>query len=94
MSGEKVRAHVYISGEVQGIGFRGFLERLANSKGITGWVRNLDDGRVEAIFEGDEEKVKYVLERCHRGPPFSKVNEIKINWEPYKSEFSSFEIMR
>lgn len=85
------RVHVFISGQVQGIGFRGFVRRKAKQIGIKGWVKNLEDGRVEAVFEGKDRKVKEVLEECRKGPPFSVVDKIEIVKEKVQGE-RGFEI--
>ncbi len=86
----KVRAHVYISGKVQGVFFRSSTEEKAFELGIKGWVRNLRDGRVEAVFEGEKEKVEEMLRWCHEGPPYARVANVEITWEEYKGEFRSF----
>ena len=87
-----VRAHVYVSGRVQGVFFRYHTQQLAREIGVKGWVRNLPDGRVEAVFEGEKEKVKHMIEFCKRGPPSAHVTDVKVEWEPYRGEFKSFEI--
>ncbi len=87
-----VRAHVYISGKVQGVFFREYTRNKAQSLGIKGWVRNLRDGRVEAIFEGEKEKVEEIISWCHKGSPYSKVEKVEVKWEEYKGEFNDFEI--
>lgn len=86
----KARAHVYISGRVQGVFFRSSTEDKALELGMKGWVRNLLDGRVEAIFEGEKEKVEEMLKWCHKGPPYARVTNVEVEWEEYKGEFSSF----
>lgn len=88
----KIRAHVFVSGRVQGVFFRSETRREAKKHGVTGWVRNLPDGRVEAVFEGDEEAVKKLIEFCKHGPPYAKVTRVEVLWENYTSEFSDFEI--
>lgn len=88
----KVRAHVFVSGRVQGVFFRYETRRHARRVGVTGWVRNLPDGRVEAIFEGEKEAVDYMIEFCRRGPPAAKVEKVEVIWEPHKGEFDSFTI--
>jgi len=88
----KARAHVYVSGEVQGVCFRAYTHDLAREIGVTGWVRNLFDGRVEAVFEGEREKLAEMLNFCRRGPPGADVNEVELRWEDYKGEFSEFHI--
>ncbi|MCS7138524.1 MAG: acylphosphatase [Crenarchaeota archaeon] len=86
------RAHVYISGRVQGVFFRYETKNLADELGVKGWVRNLPDGRVEAVFEGEEGLVKKMIDFCKRGPPGAKVTDIKVEWEDYKGEFERFSI--
>ena len=89
-----VRAHVYISGHVQGVFFRESTRRLAESLGLTGWVRNLPDGRVEAVFEGARDQVERALRWCQRGPAGAEVSEVVVEWEPYVGEFARFEVRR
>lgn len=73
-----MKKHIFISGRVQGVGFRHFTRKNAERLGITGWVKNLPDGRVEAVFEGDEEVVNELIQRCRRGPATSYVKDIKV----------------
>ncbi len=87
-----VRAHIYVSGLVQGVFFRASMQDVARSIGVTGWVRNLPDGRVEAVIEGEEDKVLKVIEWARRGPPLARVKDVKIEWEEYKGEFQDFYI--
>ncbi len=87
-----VRAHVYISGLVQGVFFRHETRRLAQKLGVGGWVRNLPDGRVEAVFEAEETLVRKMIEFCRRGPPGATVTGVRVEWEEYKGEFKSFTI--
>ena len=91
-SGKKVRAHVFISGKVQGVFFRATTKEMAERYGVKGWVRNLRDGRVEAVFEGDEEAVKRLIEWCHVGPPAARVDNVEVEYEEYKGEFEDFRI--
>ena len=88
----KIRAHVYIAGRVQGVFFRQNTKRQAHSEGIKGWVRNLDDGRVEAVFEGEEAAVKALVDFCSKGPKGASVTNITVNWEPFQDEFGTFGI--
>ncbi|NPB09948.1 MAG: acylphosphatase [Thermodesulfobacteria bacterium] len=88
----KKRVHVYISGRVQGVWFRAYTKEQADRLGITGWVRNLPDGRVEAVFEGDEDKIEEMIRWCHVGSPQAKVTHVEVIEEPYRGEFESFEI--
>jgi acylphosphatase len=86
----KVRAHLLISGRVQGVYFRQSILVEAQNLGVNGWVRNLIDGRVEAIFEGEEHSVKTLVNYCRQGPPVAKVNNLEVSYRPYKGEFSNF----
>lgn len=88
----KVRAHVFISGRVQGVFFRSETRRKASEQHIKGWIRNLRDGRVEAIFEGEEKSVKELLEFCRRGPLGARVVRLDVIWETYTGNFRDFRI--
>jgi len=88
----KARAHVLVSGDVQGVFFRSATEAEAENRGAKGWVKNSPDGRVEAVFEGEENAVKAMIEFCRRGPPRAKVTNVEVTWESFKGEFSSFRI--
>ncbi len=87
-----IREHLMIRGRVQGVMFRGALQREAQDRGIRGWCRNCPDGSVEAILEGDEGAVQRVVAWSHQGPPAAKVTCVEIDEEPYKGEFDSFQI--
>lgn len=89
---EKVRAHVIIEGRVQGVFFRYHTQQKAYEIGVKGWVRNRRDGRVEAIFEGDKDKVDRIIQWCHRGPSEARVTNVKVEWENYTGEFEDFSI--
>ena len=84
--------HVWIEGNVQGVFFRANTRDKAVSLEITGWVKNLSDGRVEAVFEGEDEAIKEILEFCREAPFGAKVDDMEIKEEPYKGEFESFEV--
>ena len=86
----KVRAHLLISGHVQGVFFRQSTLIEAQGLGVKGWVRNLMDGRVEAVFEGEEHAVKMLVNYCRQGPPAAKVKYLDVSYEPFKGEFSNF----
>jgi len=88
----KVRAHVFTSGMVQGVFFRSETRDEAKQLGVKGWVRNIPDGRVEAVFEGEQENVKELIEFCKRGPLGARVTGIDVIWENYTGEFRDFEI--
>jgi acylphosphatase len=87
----KARAHVFISGIVQGVFFRSQTRHEAKKYGVNGWVRNLPDDRVEAVFEGEEENVRRLVEFCRRGPPAARVARAEVTWERYLGEFRDFE---
>ncbi|RLI91093.1 MAG: acylphosphatase [Candidatus Altiarchaeales archaeon] len=87
-----VRAHVYISGRVQGVFFRSNTRNMAEKLDLTGWVRNLPDGRVEAVFEGEESDVKEMLEWCHKGPRYASVSDVEVKFDKPTGEFDRFEI--
>ena len=89
---KKVRAHVAIDGRVQGVCFRLDTRRAALERGVKGWVRNLADGRVEAVLEGEESNVKSMLKWCNAGPPLARVRKVSVEWEPYSGEFDGFKI--
>ncbi len=88
----KVRAHVFISGRVQGVFFRYETRLRAIRNNVTGWIRNLPDGRVEAIFEGERENVEAMINFCHRGPPGAIVKKVEVIWENPTGEFRGFQI--
>jgi acylphosphatase len=89
---EEVRAHLLISGRVQGVFYRAFTRDLALSLGLKGWVRNLYDGRVEAVFEGKKELVEKAIKGCYTGPPGSMVTNIDVKWETYIGDEKGFTI--
>lgn len=89
----KVRAHVFVSGRVQGVFFRQSTQFQARSLNVKGWVRNLPDERVEAIFEGEEDAVKTMVDYCKHGPSAARVETIEVTYENYKAEFSDFETL-
>lgn len=88
----KRRAHLLISGRVQGVFYRANTRDEARRLGLTGWVRNLPDGRVEAVAEGEEEKLKRLIDWCHKGPPGAVVRGVEVHWEDFRGEFTDFEI--
>ena len=89
---EKVRAHIVVSGRVQGIFFRAETQEKAKDLGVTGWVKNLSEDRVEAVFEGERAKVEQMIEWAKKGPSGAIVNDLDLSWEEYQGEFSNFEI--
>jgi len=86
------RVRVYIYGRVQGVFFRAETQRAAQRFNITGWVRNMADGRVEAVIEGEDANVDKMIAWCHKGPPAARVEEVLITEEPYTGEFRDFDI--
>ncbi len=86
------RAHIWVSGRVQGVWYRASTVEEARRLGLRGWVRNLPDGRVEVVAEGPREAVERLISWCHQGPPLAVVEEVKVVWEPYSGEFSDFSI--
>lgn len=92
MADEKIRAHIFVKGLVQGVFFRSNTRKKAQQLGLRGWVKNLPDGKVEAVLEGEREKVEQMIEWAKRGPPSAQVDGVEIEWEKYKEEFNDFEI--
>jgi acylphosphatase len=92
VSTNRVRARVLVSGRVQGVYFRQTTKEVATRNGLTGWVRNLDDGRVEAVFEGDKESIDRTIEWCRTGPPNARVQALDVSFGEYTGEFSGFGI--
>ena len=89
----KTRAHVFVSGIVQGVFFRQKTKQQAKSLGVMGWVRNLPDGRVEAVFEGEEDVVNALVNFCRKGPKSASVTGLTVDHEVFRNEFESFEIV-
>lgn len=90
---KSARVHVLVDGRVQGVCFRMDTRHEAFKRNLTGWVKNLRDGRVEAVFEGEEKDVKSMLRWCEAGPPRARVNKVDLTWEKPTGEFSGFEIV-
>jgi acylphosphatase len=88
----EARCHVFVSGRVQGVFFRQNTLEKAKALGLKGWVKNTKDGKVEAVFEGEREKIEKILEWMRKGPPLARVDGLEIKWEDFKSEFDDFEI--
>ena len=83
----KTRAHIFVSGLVQGVFFRHRTKQLADSLNVKGWVKNLHDGRVEAVFEGEEDSVRKLVDFCKTGPRGAYVTNIDVLFENFKNEF-------
>lgn len=88
----KGRVHLLIEGHVQGVFFRACTREMANSLMLTGWVRNLSDSNVEAVFEGAEDMLNQAVQWCYKGPPGANVTRIDEKWFEYTGEFKSFDI--
>jgi acylphosphatase len=88
----KSRVKVIVKGIVQGVNFRYYSQRQAAKFNISGWVKNLPDGSVAAVFEGDEQDVEAMVQWCRRGPPSAHVTELIAQPEEYRGEFSSFSV--
>lgn len=87
-----IRVHVHISGRVQGVGFRHFTRENAKELDLGGWVKNLPDGRVEAVFQGGGQAVETIVERCRRGPRSARVTAVEVEEEKPDPEMGSFEV--
>jgi acylphosphatase len=90
---QQIRAHVFISGTVQGVGYRFSTMRVAKQLGVSGWMRNLPDKRVEAVFEGTQQGVDAIVRWCHGGPPGAVVKDVTVEYEQPEG-IESFETRR
>lgn len=89
---EMKTARVFVSGFVQGVGFRHFVRKKAQELVLTGWVRNTEDGRVEAVLQGRIEDIENMIALCHKGPFLAEVKDVQVKWEESVEEFAEFEI--
>ncbi len=89
---DKLKVQVFISGRVQGVNFRHYTQKEASSLGLTGWVRNLPDSRVEAVFEGNSEAIHRMVAWCYSGPTLADIENVEVDYFAPTGEFSSFEI--
>ena len=87
------RVRLFVTGKVQGVFFRQALKVMAKKNNVFGWVRNLEDGRVEAILEGDGEKISRLIEWAHGGPANARVEDVEIHNENFVEEFSKFDVL-
>lgn len=92
MGQELVRVHVFIDGRVQGVAYRFFAEKYAHRLGLTGWVRNLEDGRVEVLAEGPAPAIETYLDRLREGPTLAQISRFDVRREQATGEFSDFRI--
>ena len=88
----KTRAHVFVTGRVQGVFFRLETKHKADQHDVKGWIRNLRDGRVEAMFEGEKDAVETLIDFCKRGPSGAKVTDVKLIWESYEGTLDTFKL--
>ena len=91
---DTVRAHVWVKGRVQNVGFRAYVEAVARQAGVTGWVRNVGYDTVEAVAEGTREKVEQFVELMKQGPRASRVDEARVEWEQATGEWREFGVRR
>ncbi len=91
-SNDQERAHVRISGQVQGVFFRDSTRQRAEGLGLAGWVKNLPDGRVEAVFEGPSERVRQMLRWCEEGPRHASVENVDADFENAGGDLDGFEV--
>ena len=86
------RIHIFITGRVQGVFFRQSTRVMAIKNNVTGWIRNLDDGRVEIVAEGETQNIDNLVTWCKTGPANSRVDEFELSEENYTGEFENFEV--
>lgn len=91
---EYSRVHIFVSGKVQGVYYRQNTAQKAQELGIRGWIRNLSDGRVESVMEGDKVNIGKILDWCKQGPADANVSGIQVIDEEYKDEFTTFGIVK
>jgi acylphosphatase len=89
-----MRVHVWVTGRVQGVFYRGTAERVAQGLGLAGWVRNMDDGRVEAVAEGPKDALDQFIAWCHTGPDAARVDDVRTEWSAPTGEFQGFATRR
>ena len=89
----KQRIRIFVTGKVQGVFFRQALKVTAIKNGVFGWVKNLKDGRVEAVLEGEDEKVNRLIEWSHGGPANARVEDVEIINEKFTGEFTKFDVL-
>lgn len=87
------QVHIFIFGFVQGVGFRQFIKTKAKEFSLTGWVRNLPDGSVEAVFQGDKASIEKIIKLCRKGPFLSEVENVDIKWENIVDNLSEFMVL-
>lgn len=94
MSDQRMRVELSIRGRVQGVWYRASARSAAQARGLVGWVRNCDDGSVQAIAEGPREALEDFIAWCHKGPPAARVDSVDVKWSDPLDAFDSFEVRR
>jgi len=89
---EKARAHIFVAGRVQGVFYRDTCKKKAEKLGVSGWIKNLRDGRVESVFEGERLDVDKMVNWARKGPIWAKIDDFSVVWDNYQAEFKGFEI--
>jgi acylphosphatase len=92
MAGDQVCVHIWVSGRVQGVGFRAYVLQIGYSLGLLGWVRNVGYDRVETVAEGFREVLEQFIQLVRKGPRASRVDDIQVSWEEPRKTFKRFEI--
>lgn len=92
VSDERARLHALVHGDVQGVGFRYFVERRARAAALTGWVRNRSDGAVECLAEGPRPALEQLLADLRRGPGMAEVSSVDVEWQPAKGDLGGFDL--
>ena len=90
----KKRAHLLISGNVQGVFYRSFVKSQGKLYGVSGWVRNTADGRVEVVLEGEDYKIEDMIDACRKGPPSAQIGNVDVEWQKFRGTEEGFEIRR
>ncbi len=93
MKEPNIKAHIFINGKVQGVVYRSWLKRMAEELHVNGWCKNLEDGRVEAVFEGKRDKVDELVELCKEGSPNAKVSHLDVIFEEPEGTYVQFVIL-
>lgn len=88
------QAHLYIKGDVIGVGFRAWTKIQAKITGVTGWVKNNEEGFVEALIQGDEDKINKIIETLKKGPAVSRVDDVEVYWQDVRDVLESFDIKK
>lgn len=88
------QVHIFITGSVQGVGFRFFIKSHARQFSIVGWAANTEDGKVEAVLQGSEENIIDLIEKCKKGPFLAEVKNIDVKWEDVVERYGDFQLVR